>query len=438
MTNPTPRRTLGSLLAVASLCVGMAACDLSDILDVQDPDLVTPDNVTGPNGAELFWAGALGRFGEAYTGGGGGQAVYVGMFTDEFHLSGTFPTRNEVDRREIDIRNGTMEGQYRVVHEARVAAENAVPLMEEFFSSTPRVAEMLNLAGFTYIFFGENYCSGVPYGESPPEGDVIQGTPTTTTETFERAIARFDEALAKAGGSADQERMARVGKARALLNLDRPAEAASVVASVPTDWAYFIRHKGNVAFNQQNAVFEMNHDQRRWSLSDMEGGNGVAFRSQEDARVPWFFDGQVGFDEETPLFLQERFPSWDTDVELTSGIEARLIEAEALLRSGNGAGAVTALNDLRATVDLDPVADPGGEAGRVDLLFEERARWLFGTAHRLGDLRRLIRQYGRTQDQVFPSGDYFKGGTYGSDVNFPIPFEETENENFEQCLDRNA
>ncbi|MBW3533938.1 MAG: hypothetical protein KY453_01765, partial [Gemmatimonadetes bacterium] len=42
---------------------------------------------------------------------------------------------------------------------------------------------------------------------------------------------------------------------------------------------------------------------------------------------------------------------------------------------------------------------------------------------------RAIRQYGRSQDQVFPTGDYFKGGTYGSDVNFPIPFEETENEN---------
>ena len=78
------------------------------------------------------------------------------------------------------------------------------------------------------------------------------------------------------------------------------------------------------------------------------------------------------------------------------------------------------------------------------MLFEERARWLFGTAHRLGDLRRLVRQYGFGQEQVFPSGSFFKGGAYGSDVNFPIPFEEHENEALaglegqSLCLDRSA
>jgi hypothetical protein len=29
-------------------------------------------------------------------------------------------------------------------------------------------------------------------------------------------------------------------------------------------------------------------------------------------------------------------------------------------------------------------------------------------------------------------------GTYGPDVNFPIPFDEQNNPNFTQCLDRNA
>ena len=78
------------------------------------------------------------------------------------------------------------------------------------------------------------------------------------------------------------------------------------------------------------------------------------------------------------------------------------------------------------------------------MLFEERARWLFGTGQRLGDLRRLVRQYGYDQSMVFPTGTYAKGGPYGTDVNFPIPFEEHENqalsglEGQPLCLDRNA
>ena len=76
----------------------------------------------------------------------------------------------------------------------------------------------------------------------------------------------------------------------------------------------------------------------------------------------------------------------------------------------------------------------------IDLLFSERAFWLFATGHRLGDMRRLIRQYGRTADEVFPIGDYLKGGSYGPDVNLPLPQEERNNPNFRRggCLDRNA
>jgi starch-binding outer membrane protein, SusD/RagB family len=63
--------------------------------------------------------------------------------------------------------------------------------------------------------------------------------------------------------------------------------------------------------------------------------------------------------------------------------------------------------------------------------------WL--TAHRLGDLRRLVRQYGRDQADVFPNGTYWREGLqYGSDVNFPIYVDENNNPNFTGCLNRDA
>jgi hypothetical protein len=82
------------------------------------------------------------------------------------------------------------------------------------------------------------------------------------------------------------------------------------------------------------------------------------------------------------------------------------------------------------------LTDPGTPAARQDLMFRERAFWLFATGHRLGDLRRFVRQYGRGAETVFPTGLHFKGSNYGPDVNIPVPFNERNNPNFTGCIDR--
>ena len=57
----------------------------------------------------------------------------------------------------------------------------------------------------------------------------------------------------------------------------------------------------------------------------------------------------------------------------------------------------------------------------------------------MGDLRRLIRQYGRAPESVFPTGPYHKDNlTRGTDVNIIIPISEENNPNFKGCIDRNA
>ena len=93
-------------------------------------------------------------------------------------------------------------------------------------------------------------------------------------------------------------------------------------------------------------------------------------------------------------------------------------------------------------------AIPSTAAGQQNLLFQERAIDLFLTSHRLGDLRRLVWQYGRAADAVFPIGPYeptntSKAGTnFGSDVNLPIPQEESNNPLFlnsgSSCINRAA
>ena len=90
---------------------------------------------------------------------------------------------------------------------------------------------------------------------------------------------------------------------------------------------------------------------------------------------------------------------------------------------------------------MPALVDPGTPAARVALLFREKAFWTFGRGQRLGDLRRLIRDYGYAADgsTTFPVGQHYKGGVFGVDMNLPVTTDEQiGNPNFSQCLDRKA
>ena len=228
-----------------------------------------------------------------------------------------------------------------------------------------------------------------------------------------------------------------VGRGRVLLNQGNFSQAGAAVTTVPTNFEYLIEGSDN-STRQNNGIWNYTVNFFGFSVPEQEGDNGLPFRSADDPRVPWFDSGDVGFDGETPFFVQDKYPEMSSNTVLASGIEARLIEAEAALQANNTGTFLSVINTLRQDAGLNTVALPGTQALRIDLLFRERAFWLYLTGHRLGDLRRLVRQYGRTQDTVFPTGNYHKGGEYGSDVNFPVSSDERNNPNFESCLDRSA
>jgi hypothetical protein len=138
-----------------------------------------------------------------------------------------------------------------------------------------------------------------------------------------------------------------------------------------------------------------------------------------------------------PFIAQLVYPSQSSSLPLASGVEAQLIVAENQLKTG-GSWLAT-LNALRAGVPgLAPLTDPGSPAARVNLLFHERAFWLFLTAHRLGDMRRLVRQYGRDPQTVYPIGLTIGSHPYGTDVAFAISEAELNNPNFHGCLNTHA
>lgn len=145
------------------------------------------------------------------------------------------------------------------------------------------------------------------------------------------------------------------------------------------------------------------------------------------------------------MYVQLIWPVRAAPVTIAGGIEARLIEAEAAFKAANHAVFVQKLNQARTESGVTGLTgnlvDPGTDAGRVDLLFRERAFSLFSTGHRVGDMRRLIKFYGRTTESVFPTGAWHKSGSYGTDVNFPVPQAEENNPNVtpgKTCTDRAA
>ena len=322
--------------------------------------------------------------------------------------------------------------------------------------------------------FAENYCSGVPFSNAQPDGTIQYGTPLTTLQMLDTAIDRFNHALAAANildtstASAKATRisrlsLARVGKARALLDAGRLADADTVAsaAGVATTFAYVVQHDLN-STRQQNGVYNGDKKFKRYGVADLEGGNGLAWISAADPRTPVFRSPSTnkGFDNATPQFDQYRYIDEKASVTVATGAEARLINAEAALQRGDTAGFLSILNGLRAApptyflvgdpslqtqtiTALAPLAAPGSSGAAITMLFNERARWLWLTAHRLNDLRRLVRAvgvrggYGLAVNSVFPTGAYFKNGlTYGNDVNLPVPVTEQNNPHFKQCLDR--
>jgi starch-binding outer membrane protein, SusD/RagB family len=427
------------------LLLPLGACGL---LDTEQPNIVDPNTINSPEGAQSLRLGAIADFGFVKDGDGtqfdDGLILVSGLLADEFVHSTTPPSEQEIDQRTTALLNPSLSDVYRNLHRARVGLENSATALRQFLllpDETPDIAEMHALAGFTYIYFGENFCSGVPF--SRVSGDsLIFGSPETTTQIFQRALSRFDSALAEPGLALDDGTLTNliaVGRGRVLLDMDSFPEAAAAVQDVPTEFVYNTEHAES-PIRIQNAIWSYTTG-GLWSVADSEGVAGLPFRSAEDPRVPFTDFEDTGLDLITPQFSADKYPEASSPVAVADGIEARLIEAEAQLQGGDIPGMTTTLNELRQSfpdLALEDLSDPATEDDAVDLLFFERAFWLYATGHRLSDMRRLLRPpYSRTEDTVFPTGDYHKGGNYGSDVNLPIPIEEENNPNSHGCLDRN-
>jgi hypothetical protein len=449
-----------AIVATACGVAAAAACDqASKILDVVDPDIIAPELVNDSAGAEALRIGALARFNGATSGVsanaiGGTEGLFIlsGTLADELRSSDTFVQRDEIDARGVQTNNANLNTAIRDAHRARLSAAQATRALFKYAPSRrAQAAEMLMVQGYMENLLAETLCSGLTFSDFV-DGVEQLGNRNTTVEAFNRALAHADSALTFASGtdafSGSVRNAAAVTKGRILLNLGRFADAGTAVTAVPTAFQLLQEQSQT---SRDNSAWSWINNQRRFTVVDREGGNGLPFISAADPRVP--VGPRVangGFDANVDLYRQLLYPTRETSFPLITGIEARLIEAEAALQANNTTRFLEMLNNPRSAnrtigaitvtpAQLPALTDPGSQTARVDLLFRERAFWMYLTGHRLGDLRRLIRQYDRAPETVFPTGAWGGGsGDYGTDVNLPVTQAEENNPAFTGCIDRRA
>jgi len=455
-------RALATAVTAAALVVATACADAkSALLTAPDPDLIDPSLVQSPDGANAVRIGALARLRTA-TAGSDGDWLFGGLLTDEWSTSSTFIQNDEADQRRIALSNGTVTGFYRSLNQVRTAANQAIGLLSKF-APTPasNIGEMYFARAFVEMQMAQDFCNGLVVSDGTAASPV-GGMPMTNDQVFAMAIASYDSAMAQAtatdAATVAIRNAAAVGKARALLGLNQHAAAAALVAAIPTSFTYdvtFSTTSGN------NILWDQPNSSTRYTVGDSLEGNGrnllvtgaLPFFSAKDPRLPVSYtvsaNGKDTTKSQDGLTFTRRTTLWarTTNVPIVNGIDARMVEAEAKAKAGDAAGSLAILNTLRAAppklgevqataAGLPPLTQAATTADAVDQLFREKAFWTFSRGQRLSDRRRMMRQYGRAEQTVFPTGNHYRGGTYGNDVNFPIPVDEANNTNFKACTDR--
>lgn len=486
-----------TMLAFAAAVMPLASCNKDKILNIVDPDVINPSDLNSAAAAEALRVGALSRLNNAtsgFTGGslGEGGFFFGGLLADELRSGDTFVQRDQTDQRSIETTNSAMAEVSRQINRLRTSAVQAIPVLTEFIpTQMSSVGQMYWIRGYAENMLAENFCNGTPISFLDASNNLVYGDPETNVQVYTRAIGSFDSAVLNAPAgqlrSDTVKKLAAVGKGRALMNLGQYAAASAAVAAVPDNFRFFSFHSQTTTDNQ---IWALNNSAGRYVLGNFDGGVGLNFATANDPRVPACVGGSaackgfdplqtrtISFDNNFgpgliggPFYVQLVFPNRDADVVIVSGAEARLLEAEAFLRSGDIPSWLAKLNYLRANFNtfkqpsnpctasgtqvtgcptipaggtlLPDLTDPGTQTAREDLMFRERAFWLFMTGHRLADMRRLVRPasqggYEHPEASVYPNGSYIKGGIYGADKMLIIPQAEENNPQFHGCIDRN-
>ena len=420
-SNTTARRSRQGILlfGAALLLSALAACD--SLLDVPVPSRIPAGPLETPSNAVLLTNGAIGDFDCAL----GSFIIVGGELTDELEDATETAARWVYDKRSVPtdqelyaIADCDDEGTYIPSNRARESADNVLRILQNATDAQvptgvrrdSLIATLAAYAGYARIQLGEMFCSSV-ISTLNPDGTITYGTELTPQQMFQSADSSFTLAITTAQSSNNNEdalEMAYIGRARS--ELDQGLwDAAKADAGQITDVNYeHVSTASGTIPRRENRVWAENNSVGIESSVGPRYQN-MTYDGVADPRVPTRNFGAVsesGLEE----WQQLKYTDVGASIPVAKWSEAQLIIAEADVRDGDPASAITIINALHARAGLPPYIGATDQASVLSQVIEERSRELFLEGQRLYDVIR-----NNLSLQPAPGSPYRNGGQYGPD-----------------------
>ncbi|MDH5759084.1 MAG: RagB/SusD family nutrient uptake outer membrane protein [Gemmatimonadota bacterium] len=323
----------------------------------------------------------------------------------------------------LDATDRDLNVHWNEAQRARWFAEDGIRRMEEGGASTALLSEAYLWAGYANRLLGETYCEAVIDG----------GAPEASTVFLDRAEGWFTKAAQ--AGSGDVATAAMAGRASVLADLGQWAAAAADAATVADGFKHVLPYFELGENDQRNRIQYASYAEPYKAHTQWNTWVDAYYRATADPRVPFMEttevgDAAIGCCGRVAWWPQQKYPETDSPINLSSGAEMRLIQAEAYLNNvgGDWTDAMTVINALRAAAGVpDAVATTADEAWTA--LKRERAIVLWLEARRLPDLRRWEANAtpGDLDPLEVPGADPLTGShLVQQDKCFPIPPSEQE------------
>jgi hypothetical protein len=401
-----------AVTAALTLATGLSGC--GSLIDVDAPSRVRSEAAAQPANAVLLVnsAGADLECALAH------YIVATGLVGNELEIGSTLIVMKEYDKRDFNPRSSSYTsltcsgggegnvGLYKPLSTARFQGDNTLSLLEgwtdaEVANRQRLLATAANYAGYSLLLLGESMCSAA----------IDVGPELAPAQLFDEAEDRFTRGLAaaQAAGDANLVNWARVGRARARLRGGDKAGAGADAAGVPIDFVKEATYSSDSP-RRENLVWVNNQRSRTYTVDPSY--RGLTFGGMADPRVDVTQGPGTASDGVTPLWIANKYPSATTPIPLATGVEAKLIAAEA----AGGQTAVGIINELHDRAGLPHFASNDPVAIQNQII-EERRREFFLDGHHIGDLRQYNIPLTPAPGVPFKDG----GGVYQNQRCFPLP-----------------
>lgn len=304
------------------------------------------------------------------------------FFFDSNVPNATFPTYEDIDVGDIQFDNNSVDNPFTDLGELRFFADDLVRRTNSLSGVSAEVEREALFTGYLYGGIARYYYATY-FGLNPNEGGatIDNGPFIPSNQMYDLAIEKLTAALDYAADDAEA-RIVNSLIARTYLFKGDYTQAASYAANG--------MQEGDAPFE---ALYSLTQNNEYWIFAgalraqyviDYRFVDYVEADPKEANRIQ--YTEILGNDNETIYYYQTRYPQNTSPLQVMTWQENNLMRAELALRGAGSGDALALVNAVRASHELDPLANVD-----LDVIYLERDKELYCTGVRLPDQRRFGR-----------------------------------------------